>query len=297
MTEQSIATNDTGSGTGTAGQTTSTGPIGTVSSMDAATAAAAAQAGQTSGAANDNASASQSTKTGKSGKVIHMPSDALSRIKKEHLDKGMRQAKAEFDKKLKEMGIGSIEELATFKGKAQSTEKPESKSHQPANDNARGNPEHQVAFKQWSMQKKRVLERLTQETKARKRAERERDRMEVIKDLSIAAAQSGIKHIDFAIDMLNKQMKGKNEAEMAAFDEVSFFNGLKNTHPFLFHAEQQFATTGPAGSETSAPAAGSTAAVQKPAIEDKSIDARKLSQDEYQALLRKHGLTNPAAMM
>jgi len=254
--------------------------------MDAAKAASGSQSSQ-SQAANDNAS-------GQGAQSQRQGGDAFATIRRKSEEKGRRRAEAEFQQKLKSLGVSSFEELDSKL--SQSTQKKANK--QAANDNGRRSNDQDDSGKgQWIDQKKRILARLGQEIKKRKEAEDARDKADVIKDLSIAAAYAGVRHIDFAIDMLNKQMKGKSEQELSGFDENKFFSGLKQTHPFLFHAEQQLATTAPTGSETTAPAAGSTVTVTQKAVDDKTIDARKLSQDEYQALLRKHGLTNPAAMM
>jgi hypothetical protein len=104
-----------------------------------------------------------------------------------------------------------------------------------------------------------------------------------------AAAVNGVRDIDYSLRLLQRELEGKDEQALAAFDEGAFFTGLRKTHPYLFGEVTVAATTGTGvGNAPTAPKAGTVTQAQGAAGKS---DARSLSSDEFQKLLRSRGLS------
>jgi len=97
--------------------------------------------------------------------------------------------------------------------------------------------------------------------------------------------------VDFAVHQIEKHLQNLPESErteeaLAKFNERGFFEGMRATHPYLFGIAQVPATTGTGATNAQPPrppratqqAAGGT------------VDAMKMTQDEYQEHLRKLGI-------
>lgn len=125
------------------------------------------------------------------------------------------------------------------------------------------------------------------------RMQGERDSIEAEMHIREVAAQKGIVDLDYAIRLMTREQAGKTEEELKEFNIPEFFDSLRTSRPYLFGERTVPVTTGNgagAGTNGSPPnpaaAAGATA-------EGGKVDARKLSNQEYQELLKSRGL-NPA---
>lgn len=225
---------------------------------------------------------------GQKQKVIHMPTSAVARIKREERERGRREALAEVDGRLRKLGFSSIDDVErkASKGAAAQQQAParQGGGREGPGDGERGSRDGRT---------RQLGAKLAQEVKERKRLERELDAKDAEMELRLAATRAGVRDVDYAVEMLRRQLRGKSEDELKAFDEGKFFTEeLKRTHPFLYQAVPQPATTGAGGGE---PSPASASAVQGDAARSQTIDARKMPRDEYDKLLQKHNLANPSA--
>jgi len=244
---------------------------------------AATTAASTSGAAD-----------GKSGKVIHMPTSAVARIKREERDRGRKEAVAEFQKQLKAAGFDNVDALVkAAKGKGQTT---------AAGDNAQTAPgakrggDSTAQVRSLTDQVRRISQRLTGLIKENKRLQRQLDAKDAEMELRLTATRAGVKDVDYAVEMLHRKVQGKSADELKGFDETKFFSEeLKKSCPYLYGAESQPATTS-AGADASGgtPKPADSTAAAATAAASKMLDARKMPREDYDAWLRKNGLTNPA---
>jgi hypothetical protein len=104
------------------------------------------------------------------------------------------------------------------------------------------------------------------------------------------AVVKGVRDVDYALRLLQRELEGKDEQALATFDEGKFFENLRASHPYLYGETVVPATTGTGvGAAPSAPKAGAVQAAQGAAG---NKDARSLSQDEFQKLLRARGFSS-----
>lgn len=135
--------------------------------------------------------------------------------------------------------------------------------------------------------------RLYSETSRKERDARAAvDELKAEMHLRTLAARAGVQDIDYAVHLFAQKVDGLKPEEAEKFDEASFFQGLKKTHPYLYGESVQPATTGTGTGSPAAPAPGATAAN---AAAGAKTDATKLSPQAYRELLRSRGLGNPGA--
>lgn len=131
--------------------------------------------------------------------------------------------------------------------------------------------------------------RLRREANGRKIAKQERDAIEAEMYVRQAAAQSGIKDIDYALRLLTQDLDGKSEEDLEKFNELKFFEGLREKHPYLFgEPPTKPATTGTgAGSAPPTPTPG---AAQQGAAQGDQVDAKGMDPKQFREHLAKRGL-------
>lgn len=103
------------------------------------------------------------------------------------------------------------------------------------------------------------------------------------------AVQAGVKDVEYAVVLLNRELSGKSEAELGVFDHKKFFENLRPAHPYLFGETTVPLNTGTGGSAPPSPPPGPVARGQG---QDGQVDAMKMSREEFEASLRKRGI-NP----
>lgn len=227
-------------------------------------------------------------------KVISIPSDAMARIKQEEREKGRKLAEKELQSRAKAAGFESYEaliEAATSKKQdpPAAGDPPATQSPAPSASAVR---KFEQERKEWSQERARLNKKANHEHKRRRRAERERDRLQALMVLREAAVQVGIKDVDYAMHLLKEAHAGKTAAELEGFDEVSYFAGLKETHPHLFGVSKAPASTAPTGGKPPE----KKPEEKKPNGETKPKDARHMTRQEYEQHLRDKGITPPARL-
>lgn len=253
-------------------------------------------------------------------KVLTIPVDTMGKIKANERERGRRAALADLNQRAQELGFSSHDEMLEAVAEARRAEAEadadaealaagdgydnaegvDAPPRQPTKPAPRGVPASRTnaTHVQRLLDEKRTLRRsYAAEERRRKAAEEALAAQEVDHQLRLAAVKAGVQDVDYALEVLRRQVQHKSEAELAQFDEHAFFRlELRKSHPYLFEApapapsppEEEPANTSPRGraprpdaAERSAPANG-------------SMDATKLSRAEYDKLLREKGLLNPA---
>lgn len=245
-------------------------------------------------------------------RVLTLPTAALKRIKDEQRQRGERAALASFESKVKAAGFAGLDDLLatasewkrTGAGKGKAAPPPERPGREPeAERRGAGDERPRDGFRTEGERRhvEREVRRLREERErlvgqARDERERRRALQQQLdaKEAEIAlrelAVRAGVRDVDYALRLAQRELEGKDEKAIEAFDEAKFFEGLHETHPYLFGEVTRPATTG-TGAGTNPPAAPKIAAATgKGPMED----ARKLSREEYAAFLRSQGLELPA---
>ena len=248
------------------------------------------------------------------GKNLVIAQSTMGRIKKEERDRGAKQALTEA---AKAHGFDSIEEMQAFlAGRQSAAPKPapqgggqgQQQQKKQTGDGGGGHrdpgpaPDGMSRRAQAAWEKERT--KLVADVEAAKRTaavndkryRQERQKNESLQtemQLRESAIASGINDVDYAVRLLNRHVEGKSEEELKDFDESKFFTGLREQKPYLFGEVVKPATTGTAGGTVPpAPKPGAAAAT---AAKNGQIDARTMSQQEYQEHLRKRGLNPDSA--
>lgn len=214
----------------------------------------------------------------------------MARIKRQERDRGRKAAEAAMEAKAKELGFDSMEDMMAA---AKTSTKIKRRT---ANAGTPPTPE-EPARRVDSDELRRVNRARAREEAKRKAAEQRVQALEAEVELRTAAAKAGVKDVEYAIELLRRDVRKKTEEELQSYDENAFFTGLRKTHPYLFGVESAPAHSDPtpAGAAPTGdgappkPEGGDT-----PAPAPTPVDARKMSREEYDALLKKHKIRNPS---
>jgi hypothetical protein len=184
---------------------------------------------------------------------------------------------------------------------------PKPEERETVSDPARTAPDATREMSRLQRENRRLLDEKRRLNRARAHEERQRRKLKrnlAAKDaetsLRIAAAKAGVQDVDYALHLLKNEMAGKKAEELQGFDESKWFSEtLRQKHPHLYAAETRPADTAPApgGNGGAAPTPGSKSPAQGDGGGSKRLDARKITREEFQAELRKRGLTDPSAGM
>lgn len=239
------------------------------------------------------------------GKNLVIAQSTMGRIKKEERERGARQALVEA---AKEAGFSTPEEMQAFLRGRSNTPPPaaQPKPRPAAQPGTAGDPGpapdgmSRRAQAAWDKERAKLLsdnesaKKLAAQNDKRYRQERQKNEaLQTEMQLRESAIQSGITDVDYAVRLLNRHVEGKSEEDLKDFDESKFFADLRETKPYLFGETVKPATTGTAGGAAPpAPKPGDAAAA---AARNGQVDARKMTQQEYQEHLRKRGLNPDAA--
>lgn len=228
----------------------------------------------------------------------------MADMKASERERGRKAALAEMDRKAKKLGYKSNQDMLE-KLEAQRAGGRSNKPNQPAkSDTPAPTPtnDRQLNRAQREIQRsadaaRRANKARAQEEKRRRELEKQLAATEARQELQLAAVRAGVKDVDYAIHLLEKQMSGKSEQELAGFDEEAFFSTtLRQSHPYLYGVEERPA--GPAGETRQEPKAPPKPAEKAPAKNGGSDkDVRKMSSEEYNAELKRRGLTPPGLGM
>lgn len=261
-----------------------------------------------------------------SSRVLQIRESSMARIKEEERTKARKAHQAELDRMAQSYGYRSHADLVAKleRDKAAASQRPRQRASAPqepeledtdADDAdppapaANRSERTPRALARLEREKKAALDALRQANRARNHAERERRRLQQERDaaeaeheLRLAAVRAGVSDVDYAMHLLRSHCAGKSQEELAAFDENAYFaTEMRKTHPYLYKVEEQLADT----SVTPAGGKGGNAP-PKPADPTKPptgggdgapVDVRRMSRTEYEAHLRKRGLTPPGLGM
>ena len=268
---------------------------------------------------------SEEDEEGSEGKMLSIPVSAMSKIKANERDKGRRETAQEYEMKLASvariLGFESWDEMenadpeefwAAKQGQSRSDDgsrsmenpaEPETEVTMSEHDGQKQYPRYTKRLERENTrlleEKKRLNRARAHEERRRRQLERELSAREAESTLRIAASRAGVQDIDYALHLLKKDMKNKSVDELASFDEKDYFSSaLRKDHPYLYATEQQPATTGVDNTQKSkvggAPAPGQRSEASNGADD---MDAKKMSREDYQNLLRQRGLTDPSVGM
>jgi hypothetical protein len=251
------------------------------------------------------------------GRNVVLPSQALGRIKNDAKERGKREAMGELEQQAKAAGFSSLAEaLGTLKGitatKAQGggQQKPKQRQETEQNREAKqAKPDR--SLKDLNRERDRYSRLLEQERRARQDEARRRrdlqrqlDAAQARAELEKSALQAGIqpKRIKYAVNLLLEEIDGKDEKTLGVFDESKFFEGLRESEPYLFGETVKPATTGTAGGAPPPmpkPGQVAQAAANGGKTDPMARDEHgrlKMNQTEFHEYLRKRGMNlGPAA--
>lgn len=252
------------------------------------------------------------------GSIQVLSTAAFKRIKEQAMQKGRKEYENSFNEKLRSLGYSSFDELVSAlnsDSRPQESQKSNSNQKQQLrqqhtvedrqqeaqgmNKNNNSKQQQKMASNQQVDREKQILkqqaerhrQRMIEEARRRRELERDLQAKEAEMAIRETAIQAGVRDIDYAVNLLARTLDSKSEEELAAFDEKQFFSGLRNTHPYLFGEIARPATTGPGVGTQPAPLKPGT--VTQTTAQNAQVDAKKMSQSEFQEYLRSKGLSSP----
>lgn len=225
--------------------------------------------------------------------AVSIPQSAFAKLKEEQRQRGKREAMSELEAKFKAAGFGSLDDALaalaetrkapTAPAKAQSQRQTQVETTQPE----RGGDDRQLSRIQ--KERERLAKMHAQEQARARKLQRQLEAKEAEMALREAAVSHGVKDVDYALRLLQRELDGKTEAELAGFDEAAFFGQkLRSSHPYLFGELVVPATT---GTGATGPAAPKAASVQAATGSAGQFDAKKATAEDYQRELRRRGLS------
>lgn len=250
-------------------------------------------------------------------KILTIPSNAMSKIKKDERERGKKLALDEANAKARQLGFKDAADLESHalraKNGARLAARPAARTREAAppeeeeqeegaskpqaragqqNPHPRLTSRYEKQIAKLTEERKRLNRQVSHEEKKRKAIERELQAKDAESALRMEAIRNGVKDVDYAIELLRRSMSGKTAEELRQFDEGKFFREeLRGTHPYLYGVDVVPADTSNAaagGSPTAQRREGASGTPQNGAI-----DARSMSREDYNKLLRERGLLDP----
>jgi len=240
-------------------------------------------------------------------KTMVIPHSAMKRIREEEREHGKVAA---LDQLAKDAGYAShadfVSALARLKSQAApAPEQYQQQEQQPQQQDEDGSvTPDQVAKMKDARREQGRYERQLEKTlgernryaqsatewqrKARE-AQAETDAVRAEMQLRTIAASVGVQDIDYAITLFAREVEKLTPEQAQTFDERSYFDQLRKSKPLLFGEAVMPATTGSGTGNAPTPPKPNQVVAQNGA--NGRIDARKMSPQEYQAHLRKMGIS------
>jgi len=239
------------------------------------------------------------------GKNVILPQHAIGKLKQEQRERGKREALSELDAKFKAAGFSGIEDAIaamaaakTATAKAPTTtpvkakepeieldEEVQAVTAQPA-----GQTDHAKQMQKLQRERERLAKQFAAEQAQRRKLQRQLEAKEAEFALRETAVGKGVKDVDYAIRLIQRELEGKDEKALATFNESHFFDNLRASHPYLFGEMVVPATTGTGVG--AAPAAPKASAVQEAQTAAGKTDARSMKPDEFRRRMMQLGF-NP----
>lgn len=273
--------------------------------------------GQTAQPTNGAPSGAPAAPAGGQGEGVQQVKHSdFKRIKQEQRDRGRREAIDELDSKARAQGFESHDDalkyLAALKKTppvqqpAKTLTPPKGAPTMPTKPAPKNQDEDRLRAESLraSDDKTKMRKQWRQENRKRRELEAALQAKDAEIGLREECYRAGVKDVDYVIRLLTRELQGKTQEEIAAYDRNKFYEATRKDKPYLFGEAVVAATTGTGGevkteagggSSTTAngapaaPAPGATAIVDANA---KKFDARTAKPDEVQARLRELGL-NP----
>lgn len=138
-------------------------------------------------------------------------------------------------------------------------------------------------------ERNRYAQSATEWQRKAREAQAQVDAVKAEMQLRTIAASVGVQDIDYAITLFSREVEKLSLEQAEKFDEKAYFEGLRKSKPLLFGETVMPATTGTgAGSAPTPPKPNQV--VAQTAMNGR-VDARKMSAQDYQAHLRKMGIS------
>lgn len=251
------------------------------------------------------------------GKNVILPQSAFGKLKEEQRQRGKREAMTELEAKFKAAGFSSLDDaiaaMAAVKANTAKTEAKSAPANKPApaakpvakavetevvaDEEVQETAQPQTpatADKQMQRilrEREKLAKQFAAEQAQRRKLQRQLEAKEAEFALRETAVGKGVKDVDYAVRLVQRELTGKTQEQLKTFDEVKFFDNLRQTHPYLFGEMVVPATTGTGvGAAPAAPKAGNVQVAQGAAGK---FDARTASTEDYYRALRARGLTPP----
>jgi len=236
------------------------------------------------------------------GKNVILPQASMAKLKEEQRQRGKREAMTELEAKFKAAGFSSIEDAiaamaaaknAPAKAAAKASPAPkavvETIEEAAVEATTQTGSDYTKQLQKLQRERERLAKQFATEQAQRRKLQRTLEAKEAEFALRETAVGKGVRDVDYALRLIQRELEGKDEKALAAFDEAKYFDGLRQSHPYLFGETVVPATTGTGvGAAPAAPKAGNVQAAQGAAGK---TDARSMSQDEFQKLMRSRGFS------
>lgn len=265
--------------------------------------------------------------------VLQIPSNAMSKIRKDERAKGARAHQKKLDDEARALGFESHAALIAFaqerKGRAgvrtSSTAAPAAPTTAPAVRRVASTAAPTVSVSTppdeggsrvsvRSASKVRASERLlAQERKKLRRAQHELNAERAASIMRIEALRAGITDVDYALHLAREHVRRIPPAKLKSFNERTFFaETLRTSHPHLFDTTQPApaapppkpVTTGPSGGEPAPSAQAGGRGNGAPAPQNGTPppaggprDMRTATPDQVNERLRQLGLAPPGSSL
>lgn len=242
--------------------------------------------------------------------MVQLPQAAFAKLKAAERERGKRAALDALDAEARGLGWGSYAEMREAAASLKRRPPAQAPAPEPAYDYAAVEgadlgdedltPPQQTRTRE-ARQVQRLLDdrrrlnrSITHAERKRRAAEEGLAAQQAETALRVAAARHGVRDVDYALTLLRREMEDMDEEALAGFDEDAYFRErLRDNHPFLYVAEAP-ATTGTSGGAPRPSTHHTAAEGGAPPLPPGAVDAKKLSRDDYDRLLRERGLLNPA---
>ena len=230
--------------------------------------------------------------------MVSVPQSAFAKLKEDQRKRGQREAIEQLEAKFKAHGFGSLDEaLAAAAASRQQPAKAQPQQMrqqtQPVASEQRDTPLDSRQLQKLQRERERLAKQFAQEQAQRRKLQRQLEAKEAEMSLREAAVAHGVRDVDYALRLLQRELDGKTEEQLNAFNEGEFFGKrLRSSHPYLYGETVLPATTGTGATGPTAPKADTVQAAQGAAGQ---FDARKATPAEFQAELRRLGL-NPVGV-
>lgn len=236
-------------------------------------------------------------------KVLTIPTSAMRREKEEAFNKGKQAALEEL---MAGAGVASAADLFSALQKARGATAAQSQPAQKAPDAAdetgddpaktlaaskearREEGKYQRQLEKTLTERNKYAQSAQQWQQRAREAQAEVDAVRAEMHLRTLAAQCSVTDVDYALVLFTREVEKLTPEQAEKFDERSFFQGLRKTHPYLYGETVVPATTGTGAGGAPTPPKPAMVAAQNGT--NGKFDARKATPQQLREELAKRGL-------